>query len=131
MEEVAVLPDEKLQLYLDRATAWIHRMAQRKFYNETDPDLLTDLKTASVLLVEYLWVQDHNEGKEQVMSGIKQESIGSYSYTLKDDTGEESGLTGMKELDSILQSLIPKPLATGMFFSVSGPSRVEKKCEWK
>ncbi|MBH8599075.1 MULTISPECIES: DUF3199 family protein [unclassified Thermoactinomyces] len=130
LKEVAELPEEKLQLYLERATAWIHRVAQRKFYDETDLDRLIDLKTASVLLVEYLWVQDHDEGKERVMSQVKQERIGSYAYTLKDDTGKETGLTGIKELDSILLSLMPKTFATGMFFSVSGPSRVGKKCEW-
>jgi hypothetical protein len=129
--EVAALPDEKLLLYIDRATAWIHRVAQRKFYDETDPDLLTDLKTASVLLVEYLWVQDHPEEKDRVMSKIKQERIGSYSYTLKDDSSEEPELTGIKELDSILLSLMPKPLGAGLFFSVSGPSRVRKKCDLK
>jgi Protein of unknown function (DUF3199) len=131
LKEVAALPDEKLQLYIDRATAWVHRVAQRKFYDETDPDLLTDLKTASVLLVEYLWVQDHDAGKEQAMSQIKQERIGSYSYSLKDDTGEEPELTGIKELDSILLSLTPKSVAAGLFFSISGPSRVGKKCDLK
>jgi len=75
--EIAALTDIKIQGYIDRATSWIHREAQRKFKDETDEDLLADLRTATVLLVEYLWYQDNPDIKESSLSPIETEKIGS------------------------------------------------------
>jgi hypothetical protein len=133
--DVASLSDSKITNYLERATAWIHRIALRTFEGETDPVLLSDLKIASVLLVEYLWFHDHPDIKESELSPLESEKIGSYSYTMKDVTTVDSykervfeaTRTGYKELDLILQSLIPAE-PTSFFFRVSGPSDRRGRC---
>jgi len=131
--EVSFLPDEKIQLYIDRAASWIHREVKRTFENETNKLTLSDLLIATVLLVEYLWYQDHPETKEAQLSTASSEKIGNYSYTLRDalggNTADEmkfgASRTGIKELDLILDSLRSQNIITGFnFFSVSGPSRV-------
>ena len=128
--EITVMSTPKLQGYIDRATSWIHREAQRKFKDETDEDLLADLRTATVLLVEYLWYQDNPDIKESSLSPIETEKIGSYSYTMRDvqtidsikEREYEGTRTGIKELDLILQSL-KQDIPTGIsFFSISGSS---------
>ncbi|WP_242299184.1 hypothetical protein [Bacillus cereus group sp. BfR-BA-01382] len=133
--EVSSLSNEKLQLYIDRAASWIHREVKRTFENETNKQTLSDLLTATVLLVEYLWYQDHPETKEAQLSTASSEKIGNYSYTLRDalggNTADEmkfgANRTGIKELDLILDSLRVNNTITGFnFFGVSGPSRVKR-----
>ncbi|MED0739017.1 head-tail connector protein [Aneurinibacillus thermoaerophilus] len=131
--EVAALDDGKLTGYIERAESWIRRATGRKFREETDPDVLSDLRTATVLLVEYLWYHDHPDVREGVLSQVESEKIGSYSYKVSGagDTIQEMEFqathTGIQELDSILESLKVQPVQGALFFSISGPSRV-KKC---
>jgi hypothetical protein len=121
--EVASLSDDKLQAYIDRASAWIRRDTGQSFEGETDSDILLDLRIATTLLVEYLWYWDQTDVKDGLMSNAESERIGSYSYNKKAVPGES---TGNKELDSILASLRVSD-ANGLFlFSVSGPSRYKK-----
>lgn len=121
--EVSTLSDGKITSYIERAEGWIHRTTGRKFREENDPDVLSELKTATVLLVELLWLQDNPDVKESAVVGIDNEKIGSYSYSVKRlQTGQQTGLV---ELDSILDSLKVTPLQGISFFSVSGPSRGE------
>ncbi|WP_312498282.1 DUF3199 family protein [Bacillus luti] len=133
--EVSSLSDEKIQLYIDRAASWIHREVKRMFENETNKQTLSDLLIATVLLVEYLWYQDNPEMKESQLSAASSEKIGNYSYTLRDalggNTADEmrfgANRTGIKELDLILDSLRMQNIVTGFnFFSVSGPSRINR-----
>lgn len=127
--EVAALDDEKLMGYIERAESWIHRVTGRKFRDETDPDILSDLRTATVLLVEYIWYNDHPDVREGALSQLESEKIGSYSYKVggPGDTIQEmefqASHTGIQELDSILESLKVQPVQGITFFSVSGPSR--------
>jgi len=121
--EVSSLSDTKIQSYIDRATSWIHRVAKKSFESETDPYLLTDLKTATILLVEYLWFWDQSEVKEGAFDQIESEKLGSYSYKVKETKAAPGEETGNKELDSILDSLKPRVIGVS-FFSVSGPTRM-------
>ncbi|MDA4083844.1 DUF3199 family protein [Bacillus cereus] len=124
-KEISSLSNEKIQLYIDRAAAWIHREVKRTFENEKKKQTLLDLLIATVLLVEYLWYQDHPEMKETQMSSLSNEEIGNYSYTLRDAL--DGNKTGIKELDLILDSLRVQNTVTGFnFFSVSGPSRAKR-----
>lgn len=131
LDEVKELSDVKLQNYIDRAGAWIRRETKRTFEGETDIDVLLDLTTATYLLVEYLWYQDNPEVKDNVFSPVETERIGSYSYTMRDvktvDSIKEREYvgqsTGIKELDLILSALRASNTDTGLFFSVSQPSR--------
>ncbi|NMF00239.1 DUF3199 family protein [Aneurinibacillus aneurinilyticus] len=130
-QELQELEDGKLTGYIERAEGWIHRVTGRKFRDEKDPDILSDLRTATVLLVEYLWYNDHPDVREGQLSQIEQEKIGSYSYRVNGpgnaDTIQEMEFqathTGIKELDLILDSLKVKPVQGALFLSVSGPSR--------
>lgn len=128
-QEIAELTQIKTTTYIERAESWIHRATGRKFRNETDEDILTDLKNATVMLVEYLWYWDNPDIKEATMGPYSDENIGSYSYQFKNlstmksaNPGEE---TGIKELDNILASLKVPPVTGFTLFSVSGPSRDE------
>lgn len=123
-EEIASLTDEKVTGYIERAEGWLHRATKRKFRVETDPDVLADVKTATILLVEYIWYLDNPDVKEGGMSGAESEKIGSYSYTVKRVSPGEP--TGIAELDSIIDSLKTDPRQGLMFFSVSGSPRVMK-----
>jgi hypothetical protein len=120
-DEVSGLPNDRLQGYIDRASAWIRRDTGSKFEGETDTDILSDLRIATTLLVEYLWYWDLPESKQQSLSNVESERIGSYSYNSKSGPGKP---TGNEELDSILASLrVKEPRA--FVFSVFGPSRVD------
>lgn len=122
-EEVSALSDGKIVGYIERAEGWIHRATGRKFREETNPDVLAELRAGTILLVELLWLQDNPDIKESAVLGIESEKIGSYSYTAKNlQPGEK---TGISELDSILESLKVQPISGLSFFSVSGPSRSE------
>lgn len=133
--EVDALDDGKLTGFIERAEGWIHRAAGRKFWDETDPDVLADLRTATVLLVEYLWYNDHPEVRESALSQIGSVKIGSYSHKVsglgsadtKDEMDFQATRTGIQELDLILDSLKSKPVEGVFFFSVSGPSRSERR----
>jgi hypothetical protein len=117
--EVSGLPEEKIFGYIERAESWLHRSTRRKFREEKDTDVLADLRTATILLVEYLWYQDNPDIKENALSPVDSEKIGSYSYTAKKiQPGEQ---TGIPELDSILDSLKVGAVTGTLFFSVSGP----------
>jgi len=114
---VSSLSDTKINFYIERANAYLRRVTKRDYRNETDVDLLSDLKRVTVLLVEYLWFIDQPEVKEGNLAGIDTERIGSYSYN---KSVNHSG-TGNPELDGLLLSLVG---TIGLnLFSVSGPSR--------
>jgi hypothetical protein len=112
-EEVSVLSDEKITSYIERAERWIRRATNRDFSEETDQDVLEDLKTATVLLVEYLWYWDNPDVKEDSINSVDSEKIGSYSFSGKKEKSGE--LTGMQELDNILTSLKNQPVSP-LFF---------------
>lgn len=118
--EVSSLSDSKLTGFIERAESWIHRSTGRKFRDETDSDILSELRTSVVLLVEYLWYHDHSDVKEEALSPIESEKIGSYSYSGKKATPEDK--TGITELDSIIDSLKVEPITGLAFFSISGPT---------
>lgn len=119
--EVRALPDDDLTAYIDRANAYLHRSTRRNFADETDPDIVTDLRTATIMLVEYLWFWDHPEIKESGMAGVDSERIGSYSYTAKKVPPGEN--TGIPELDMILGYLRAAPAISVPFFAVRGDNR--------
>lgn len=131
LDEVSALSDSKLQNYIDRAGAWIRRETSRDFSNEEDPDTLVDLKTATYLIVEYLWYQDNPEVKDNTFSPVETERIGSYSYTMRDVKTVDSikereyvgQTTGIKELDLILASLRRSTVTSAFYFGVTKPSR--------
>lgn len=117
-EELNTMPDNKLEVLIERAERWIKRFTGRSFSEETDPDKLADLRHATVLLVEYLWFQDQPDMKEEAFDNVQTEKIGSYSYTKNAKPGEA---TGVVELDQILYSLRPSADLKPMFFSTFGP----------
>jgi len=126
IEEIKALSDTKLKNYIDRAGSWIRRVTHKTFEAETDLDILLDLSTATYLLVEYLWYQDNEEVKDSAFMPVKSETIGSYSYTTRDSSStnaEGEGMTGIKELDAILGSLMVASVNEPFFFSVTRPSR--------
>lgn len=121
-EEVRALTEAQLQSYIERANSYLRRKANKNYRDETDPDLLVDLRRVTILLVEYLWYNDLPEVKESNLAGLQTERIGTYSYNKGDKDG-----TGNQELDDLLAYLTVKP--GSHFFSVSGPSRYSKPNE--
>lgn len=124
-EEMADLSPEEIEGYIKRAEGWLHRETGRKFRNETDEDILNDVETAVFLLVDYLWFWDDPELRETQMAQLKSERIGSYSYQMG-DRDLPDGKTGIKELDSIIESLKEEIVGVN-FFSVSGRTREAKR----
>jgi hypothetical protein len=118
-EGVSALSDTKLLAYEERADNWIRRATNNVLIDNNDnPRIQSELRTATLLLIEYLWFWDDPETKIDAFSPEEQVKIGSYSYT-KAEPGER---TGIAELDSILESLHWTP-NIGNIFNVSGPSR--------
>ncbi|MGE7191764.1 DUF3199 family protein [Lysinibacillus fusiformis] len=116
LSEISDLSDEEIERYIAYANSFLRRYTGRNYRDETDPDLLTDLKRVTVLLVEYIWFNDTPEAKEANYSGIESERIGSYSYNLGSATTINN-----PELDQLLNSLRP---SIGLnLFSVNGPSK--------
>lgn len=126
-EEVAALSDEKITGYIKRAEGWLHREVGRKFRDETDEDVLDEVETAVILLVDYLWFWDDPELRESQMVQMKSERIGSYSYQFGDKDLPD-GKTGVRELDNIIDSLKVDTVGVN-FLSVTGPTREAKRRE--
>ncbi|TWT04608.1 head-tail connector protein [Planomicrobium sp. CPCC 101079] len=119
-DEIIALDDNKIQDLIKRAEAWIRRFTGRSFAEETNSEKLEDLKTATVLLVEFLWFQDQPDMKEEAFDNVQSEKLGSYSYTKKNANPGET--TGVVELDHILLSLRPSAAAKPLIFFASRPS---------
>lgn len=119
--ELKELTDDKLTAYIKRAERWIYYATGVDYSDTQDTGILTDLQTADIHLVDLLWYQDQPDAKEDNLSGMQQEQIGSYQYTKMAKATPQSGDTGIPELDMILVGLVPKVYGAG-FFSVSGPS---------
>lgn len=125
-DEVKALSDEKIERLIMRAERWIIRGTGNDFKSEEDAGILFDLEQATILLVDCFIYWDNPEIREQAFesaSGVSSEKIGSYSYNISAsavDAGEE---TGIKELDSIIDSLksIYTDTSAALFFKVSGP----------
>ncbi|WP_306010540.1 hypothetical protein [Bacillus sp. MMSF_3328] len=119
--EVTALSDAKIEKYIDLANAYLRRYTGKNYRDETDPDRLIDLNRVTVLLVEYIWMNDQIEVKEANFTGMTSERIGTYSYNL----GGKGEGTGNPELDQLLISLRG---SIGLnLFSVNGPSRARKR----
>lgn len=119
--EVKALTDDQITAYIKRAERWIYYATQVDYSTTTDEGILTDLNTADIHLVDLLWYQDQADAKEANLSGVQQEQIGSYQYTMMAKATPQSGDTGIPELDMILIGLTPK-IRGADFFYVSGPS---------
>lgn len=124
-EEIRTLSESSIEMYIEYANAYLRRVTGVNYRDETDPDILTDLKRVTILLVEYLWLGDQPEVKESNFTGVSSERIGSYSYNVDAKDG-----TGHAELDQLLISLTPR-YSVGNFFSVHGPSRVKNQLDVK
>lgn len=103
-------------------------MRTRHNYSATkNPVVQQSLKTVTWRLIDYLYFCDNETDMDNRLAGIKSESIGDYSYTVKsvgDDVG--IGLTGDYELDLLLDSLTvgkKRPI----YFNVAGSTRKNKK----
>lgn len=120
-EEIVALTDAKIEKYIEYANSYLRRYTGVNYRDETDPDILADLERVTILLVEYIWLNDQPEVKEANYTGVSSERIGTYSYNL----GNESEGTGNKELDNLLCRLT-RTYGFNLF-SVSGPSRVTAK----
>lgn len=118
-DEINELPTAKVEEFIGRADDWIRRFTGRSFAEETHSGKLADLKTATILLVEFLWFQDQPEMKEVAFDNVQTEKIGSYSYTKKNAQPGET--TGVAELDHILLSLRPSAAAKPLFLFATRP----------
>lgn len=116
-DEIAEMDVSKVEELIERAERWVRRFTGRSFAEETETDKLADLRTATVLLVEYLWFQDQSDMKEEAFENVQSEKIGSYSYTKNAKPGES---TGVAELDQILYSLRPSASLKPLFFTTFG-----------
>lgn len=114
---VRELTDSEIDGYLARADLWIRRSTNRDYSLTDDLFVQEDMRLASWLLVEYLWLWDNPELKEEAMSHDEVIRLGSFSVNKKDRS--EDNLTGVDELDQILIKYRYKPVVGG-FFKVLG-----------
>lgn len=118
-DEVESLDDEQIESFIKRAERWIYRATEMDYSDEDNENILQDLETAMIHLVDLLWMQDQPDIKDATLSGMESEKIGSYSYN-KSKTAVPGQPTGIPELDGILESL--KFNMNGVnFFRVGGP----------
>lgn len=118
LSELESLSNEDIQDYIQRADAWIRRSTNRDFSETTNDFIREDMKTATILLVEYIWFWDNPEMKEEAMSHDEAIKLGSFSINKKARSGE---LTGIDELDFILKTYRYRP--TVGLFRVLGKGR--------
>lgn len=121
-DEVRDLSSEMMQHYIDRADLWITRATNRDYSNTENKFIQSNLKHATIMLIEYLVYWDVPEVKETMLGPNASLTLGSYKVNYKGLgewkqalPGEE---TGIKELDSILENLKYKP--STMYFKVLG-----------
>jgi hypothetical protein len=111
--EISGLSDSEVQGYIDRADAWIRRATHRDYKVTMIEEIQTELRIATLLMVEYIYYWDNPEMKAETISHDSAVRLGSFSFTKeKANPGE---LTGNYELDSILESLKYSPTAGGFF----------------
>ncbi|MFP5116160.1 hypothetical protein ACSU64_28020 [Bacillaceae bacterium C204] len=115
-EEVKGLTDAQLEDYIQRADSWILRATNRDYTTTNDIFIQDDLGVATWLLVEYLWLWDNPELKEEMMGHDEVIRLG--SFTVNKGAKPENGLTGVEELDSILMKYRFRPNFGLGFFSV-------------
>ena len=99
--EVESLADSDLQRYIERADAWIRRATNRDYSLTENRAIQQDMRVATLLLVEYIWLWDNPELKEEAMSHDEVIRLG--SYTVNKEKARSGELTGVDELDSILR----------------------------
>lgn len=118
-DEVESLTDEQIESFIKRAERWIYRATEIDYSDEQNENMLVDLETATIHLVDLLWMQDQPDMKDASLSSMESEKIGSYSYS-KSKEAVPGQSTGIPELDGILESL--KVTMNGVnFFRVGGP----------
>lgn len=126
-EEVGALSNEKLQQYIERADSWIYRATHKDYSESTNKYVQSDLKRATVLLVEYLFYWDDPEVKTTMMGPDDSVSLGSYKVNYKSLSEWKStlpgGETGIKELDNILATYRYSP-GVGAYFKVLGNGKL-------
>lgn len=116
--EVKALSDLQINRYMERADSWIVRETKRRDLVTTEDVIIqNDLRTATLLLVEYIWYLDQQEVKESNMAGLDSEKIGTYSY----NKGQSGGAIANEELQQIFESL---RVSFGVnIFGISKPSQ--------
>lgn len=119
-QEVRDLSDEKIERYIERADSWIYRATNRDFSETNSLFVQSDMKQATLLLVEYLHYWDVPEIRESMMGPEDGVTLGSYRVNYKSLSEWREAVpgefTGVKELDNILRSYRFSPSAT--FFKV-------------
>lgn len=114
--EVRDLSDEKIERYIERADSWIYRATSRDFSETTNLFVQSDMKQATLLLVEYLHYWDVPEVRESMMGPEDGVTLGSYRVNYKSLSEWREAIpgefTGVKELDNILRSYRFSPSAT-------------------
>lgn len=122
-EGVRDLSPEMMNHYISRADSWIIRATGRDYRSSTDKFVQTNLRYATLMLVEYLVYWDDPEIKETMMGPEDGVTLGSYKVNYKSLSEWKKALpgeeTGVKELDNILKSLKYTP-SMGMYFKVLG-----------
>lgn len=127
-KQMCELSKTEIETLLVRGENYINRYAKRTFYDETETVIVEQLKWANILLAEYFWYLDDPGLREATLMGIQGESIGSYSYTIKNNASASlKETTGNAELDSILDWLKDSSFRGFNYFGVNGPSRAEKE----
>ncbi|WP_246197421.1 hypothetical protein [Cytobacillus depressus] len=106
------LSDTDIKRYIERADAWIRRATSRDFSETENTFIQADMRTATLLLVEYIWYWDNPEPKEEAMSHDEIIRLG--SFTVHKESARSGELTGMDELDFILKTYRYKP-TVGLF----------------
>lgn len=114
--EVEALTDGQIQGYIERADSWIRRATNRDYSGVDDAVIRQDMRVATLLLVEYIWLWDNPEVKESMMGPDQGVKLGSYSVQYKNINTWKNALpgeeTGIKELDNILKNYQYVPAAS-------------------
>jgi len=111
------------------ARRYIQRVCQRTYLDETDPNIIDDLKELVERIVERLFYQ--KPSRELLSKGFKSEKVGDYSYTKEDFKLTTNGKTGDPGIDELLEHYMEKPgLGLGAEIVGSGPTRTTAEETW-
>lgn len=122
VEEIKAMTDTEVTELIRRAETFIRAITKRTFASETDPAIIADYETMTVMAAEYLYFHGLADVKEDAFLNVKSENIGSYSYTVEANAAISSGKTGSPEFDALISLYTVKRGGVGMLFSISGPS---------
>lgn len=113
IDELSDMDDTQLNRWISRSDMTLQIRTNKTFEDEENVSTLEKLKLATIMLVEYLYLNSDVDVLETRSTNIQSEGIGSYNYSKGSNDMLQDWMTGIPELDLILKNLrgnVSKPV---------------------